>query len=434
MSDTSKHSLRELDCCPPLRQEPVCDHIDLRYVLNSRVVVRDRAVAVQYIFHYRLERCSEGLALGDLAYTTTLLPGEQVRLFSSDRHTRWSYDAESQQTYRHETTSEESYLTWGIARAVSDLNVSQSASGHSSSHESWASGGGGISVDLLIVEIGGGGGGGSYDASSAYDFNRNLSQHASAASAHVAAGVRAASATAIGEAQQRTHAEGESEERIESASRVFRNPNKCHAVTYLFYRLMKRQRIRFRLVGIERVIDDPAAPTLVDQRPRPDISGAVSVRPQRILATAKDRLEVERMARVAATEQARAQDSIAVTAKPTMLRLVTQPVDADLRSAALHQAAQDLAKAGLVNAANGKPTDRIIAELSWEREELLPTPGVIVKGCLDTCETCEPALQKEIALELEHKALRNKLLARQIELLEKSQEYRCCPVGEAEED
>jgi len=431
MSDIQPNSLRDLDCCPPLHDKPVCDVIDLRYVLNAQARVGDRSVPVQYIFHYRLERCSLGLALGDLAYTTTLLPGEQVRLFSSDRHTRWSYDSESQQTYRHETTSEESYLTWGIARAVSDLNVSQSGSDHSSSHESWAEGGGGASINLLVVQIGGGGGGGSYDASSAHDFNRNLSQHASSATSQVAAGVRAASSTAVGEAQQRTHAEGESEERIESASRTFRNPNRCHALTYLFYRLMKRQRIRFHLVAIERVIDDPAAPTMVDQRPRPDVAGAVAVRPQRISATSKNRLDVERMARTAAAEQARAQDS--AVSGLTIARLGTATIDAGVRAAALAQATQDLAKAGLITAATGKPTDKIIAELSWEREELLPTPGLIVKGCLDTCETCEPTLEEEIRLELEHKALQNKLLAKQIDLLEKSQEYRCCPAGEVED-
>ena len=34
----------------------------------------------------------------------------------------------------------------------------------------------------------------------------------------------------------------------------------------------------------------------------------------------------------------------------------------------------------------------------------------------------------------ERKALENKLLERQIELLEKSQEYRCCPEVKAESD
>lgn len=171
----------------------------------------------------------------------------------------------------------------------------------------------------------------------------------------------------------------------------------------------------------------------MDQRPQADVGGAVSVRPQRILATSKNRLEVERMARTAAAERVRAQDSAFFSPNTATQRFAAQPIDAEIRAAALKQANDDLAKAGLVNA-NGKPTDRIIAELSWEREELLPTPGIIVKGCLDTCETCEPTSEREIDLELEHKALKNKLLAKQIELLEKSQESRCCPTGEVGDD
>ena len=50
----------------------------------------------------------------------------------------------------------------------------------------------------------------------------------------------------------------------------------------------------------------------------------------------------------------------------------------------------------------------------------LPTPGIIVKGCLDDCDVCEPLLKEKLQLE-------NDLLRKQIELLEKSQEYRCCP-------
>jgi hypothetical protein len=62
----------------------------------------------------------------------------------------------------------------------------------------------------------------------------------------------------------------------------------------------------------------------------------------------------------------------------------------------------------------------------------LPTPGLLVRGCLDDCNVCEPELEREIHLELERKALENKLLARQIELLEKAQEYRCCPEEDEE--
>jgi hypothetical protein len=74
----------------------------------------------------------------------------------------------------------------------------------------------------------------------------------------------------------------------------------------------------------------------------------------------------------------------------------------------------------------------VINELSFERVSSLPTPGLLVKGCLDECDTCEPALEKAIQLELEHKQLQNELLKKQIELLEKSQEYRCCPVSGVE--
>jgi len=50
-----------------------------------------------------------------------------------------------------------------------------------------------------------------------------------------------------------------------------------------------------------------------------------------------------------------------------------------------------------------------------------------VKGCLDTCDICEPEVQRKIQLDLDEQDLRNQLLKRQIELLDKSQEYRCCP-------
>ena len=55
-----------------------------------------------------------------------------------------------------------------------------------------------------------------------------------------------------------------------------------------------------------------------------------------------------------------------------------------------------------------------------------------MKGCLDDCNICEETLMQEIELDLAHKQLVNELLKKQIDLLEKSQEYRCCPVGSEE--
>ncbi|MEA1894113.1 MAG: hypothetical protein U9N36_02720 [Euryarchaeota archaeon] len=429
----------------------MCDTLNFCYRLPFRQRVGgdldQPVVPVEVVLHFRLERCSGPLVIGDPIYSTTLVPGERVWLYTSDRHTRWSYDSESNLSYRHETTSEESFYTAGMARAMSDLTINENTESESTYEESWAEGGGGASVSLFgIIEIGGGGGGGSYDSESTLEVSRSISRHSESASMYVAAGVRAKSATSIGEVERRTHAEGESEAHYESSSRMFHNPNKCRAVTYLFHKLNKIQTVRFKLVAIERRIDDIKTPTGAYQRVPLD-TGRVTVLPQSITATNKNRLEIEQMERTSASERMKAITSAAVpigvrnrdvysyaTLSPTVAAIArSEPaLSISHRRAALEAVDKDLAAAGILDINTGKPAEKIVMELSWEREEVLPTPGVLVRGCLDKCEVCEPMLQKEIELDLERKRLENELLRRQTELLEKSQEYRCC-LGDDEE-
>lgn len=52
-----------------------------------------------------------------------------------------------------------------------------------------------------------------------------------------------------------------------------------------------------------------------------------------------------------------------------------------------------------------------------------PQPLTMVKTCLDNYDICEPEVQHLLNLELDYLELQNKLLCRQIELLEKSQAY-----------
>jgi len=307
-------------------------------------------------------------------------------------------------------------------------------------------GGGGASLNLGFIKIGGGGGGGSYDSKSTYDFSRNISQHAEAASSYVAAGVRAASSTAIGEVEQRTHAEGESEAHYESSSRSFRNPNRCHAVTYLFHKINKTQTVSFRLKAIERSVDDPKVPTGAYQRVVPDTTGRIMVKPQYITAANKDRLQIEHVAYTSAAEHQQAANSglgISANKSFAFAAATATPVAADLseptysivtRDAAIKAVDNELVEAGLLDRKTGLVSEKIIAELSWERTEILPTPGIIVKGCLDDCDTCETSLKKEIDLDLERRRLENELLKRKIELLDKAQEYRCCPADIILED
>jgi hypothetical protein len=102
---------------------------------------------------------------------------------------------------------------------------------------------------------------------------------------------------------------------------------------------------------------------------------------------------------------------------------------AALRDQAVKQVQKELKDEGLLDG-SGKVTPAAKARYSFEKQSALPTPGILVKGCLDDCDVCEPTLMKGIELDLEHKRLQNELLKKQIDLLEKSQEYRCCPAGE----
>jgi len=105
-----------------------------------------------------------------------------------------------------------------------------------------------------------------------------------------------------------------------------------------------------------------------------------------------------------------------------------QPLPIDLRTLALQQVDKELTDAGLLGA-DGKVSAGAQQQYSFTKTSSLPTPGILVKGCVDECSICEPSLDQEIELELQKKEVENKLLHRQIDLLDKSQEYRCCPAG-----
>jgi hypothetical protein len=109
-----------------------------------------------------------------------------------------------------------------------------------------------------------------------------------------------------------------------------------------------------------------------------------------------------------------------------------EPIASDVRAKALEQVDKTLVAAGLLEAVGRGVSKEAVERLSWERESCVPTAGIVVKGCIDECDICEPEVHKRIELDLARKELENELLKKQVELLEKSQEYRCCPEGSAE--
>ena len=206
------------------------------------------------------------------------------------------------------------------------------------------------------------------------------------------------------------------------------------------------QIVRFKILAITRRIIDPAGDSKVATIP-PRFAGEVSVIPQAVLATDANRVTVESVGRGSSVadraglistggEQAQpGQGRLVATRNIAAARLSTaQPISDEARQQALRKVDEDLVKAGLIDKVGGNLRAEVAAELSFELKSCLPTPAIMVKGCLDDCNVCEPGRQQEIKLDLQRKELENKLLARKIELLEQSQEYRCCPAGEVEEE
>ncbi|MEO8052162.1 MAG: hypothetical protein ABI833_17265 [Acidobacteriota bacterium] len=427
------------DCCPILSNEICCDVLDFRYRLPHRVQVNDSAgrvtaVTVEVTLHVRMTRCPGPLFLGDPIHTITLLPGEKVKLLTSDRRTRYTFDSATKLSYRNEQLSEDRYFMAAMQNSMSDLSVTDHS--HSSNSESgkWdfhgdASG----SIGFLSASADTNANG-SHSGQSTSDFLRQLSTHATASASQSVQATHASASLSIGEVSTRTHVETESEDHFESSSREFSNPNHCHAVTYYFYRLNRKQVVKITLESVERRVDDPAAPTGVSLNP-PVSNGKIAVYPTSVLATQQDRVAIEQIGRDSVAAQARQNFPAATPAGAAALGFsVFQPAQAPLsaatRKAALEQVDKDLLTAGLLTAVGGTVAPGAQKSFEIITESCLPTPGVIVKGCLDDCETCEPGLQRKIQLELDEMELRNKLLQRQIDLLDKSQEYRCCPGAE----
>jgi hypothetical protein len=431
-------SIDKLPCCPEVTKEPCCERLRVSYRLTNR----QNDVPVEIIIVAELERCPGPLSLGDVVYSTTLLPGEKVRLFNSTRNTRFTYDSEQKVSYRHEQSSEETYYMRAMDRYSSDLTATDRGNAQSSSHSDFET-----DVDASYASIGFAGGGsvnveGNFNSRSASSFMRELSSHVRTSHDRSVQATRAANAVQMGEVQSRTHTEGESEDAYEASTRTFENKNDCHAVTYFAYQLVKQQTLKFRIVSVLRRIVDAAGDSSVVARPVRPGTG-VKVLPAGILATQAGRINVQAEGRISSVAQQAnvlgnaggigSVGGFAPVLTQARLAINAQPVPAEMQDAILKKVDADLVKDGvLAQAGSDAVGARLAAELNFERTFCLPTQGIVVKGCLDRCSTCEDSREKSIALDLERKALENKLLAKQIDLLEKSQEYRCCPVGEAE--
>jgi hypothetical protein len=419
----SSTTMASLPCCPDMVPDDTCDILDFDYRLNYRVRVPDTQspILVEVKLHFKLTRCPGPLVLGNLLYTNTLLPGEKVKLFTSDRRTKFTFDSTSQVSYRNTQTSEESFFMHQMSDMLFDTS-SRDSGNSSNQSKAHVDGHGDAGVD--IAGLGGSANmSGNFDSNSLSTFLNEHTSHAQSSANAAEMGVRKSASVSVGEVQTRTHTQTESEDHFESSSREFSNPNKCHAVTFLFYQINKIQTVTYKLEAIERrVILDPTDFTKVVLNPIAPSTG--------VGRTSLNLLATDPQTRF--NNLTTAVGSVALVQGPGSVGFPSQqPLSVNLRNHALQKVDKELTDAGLLGP-DGKVSTAAQEQYSFQKKSSLPTPGILVKGCLDDCSICELSLDREIQLDLDRKELQNKLLQRQIELLDKSQEYRCCPAGSAE--
>lgn len=165
----------------------------------------------------------------------------------------------------------------------------------------------------------------------------------------------------------------------------------------------------------------------------------MSTIPASVLATDKQRLDVEATARASVVAEQRAvvagagAQGSGLFASPAFTNVgfgpPLEPLSDTIRRQALQQVDKQLVAAKLLDKVDGKVSTEAQKEFSFEIRSSLPTPGVLVRGCLDECDICEPTLEREIELDLERKRLENERLKREIELMDKDQQHRCCAAG-----
>ena len=421
-----------IPCCPDLIKDDHCDIVNFSRVLTYPTTItaaNRRRVIVEVILHFKFSRCTLGLTLGDPAYSTTLLPGEKVKLSTTDRRSRFTFDSETKLSYHSEQISEEQYYMTAFQKYMADASAAQSGHAESSSEGHWdfhGDAGGSVNPFSLSASASTNARGNHNNHSVADYLNQQRSHVQSSASQSVSATHKAHSIS-VGEVSSRTHIQGESEDHFEASSREFSNPNKCHAISFIFYRLNKKQKIKFELVAIERRVLDDSAP--IGGVLQPGASKIpIALVPQDVPATAAIFKTTEVNTVSSISNRASANQFAELAKAPAQVLTVPvfntdpnfdSPLDGDTRAKALKEVDEQLVAKNLIDKA-GKVTTETKQVIEFESEFSLPTAGIIVKGCLDECDICEPVVKERMQLE-------NDLLRKQIDLLEKSQEYRCCP-------
>jgi len=221
----------KVPCDPAWRTEPSCTTFT---VANTTVVPLDGKadsaevargfVTVAVTYSHRI--CLIGKQHGGLAYTLTLLPGEKMTLYHSDRYRRTTTDTER---YSVQTTFAQ-FVSALYQQAASSDSSALLAVLNNDTQSASASGGGGISI--FGISIGGGGGSSS---SSSSTFATAVSTQFSA-SQFLSLAQQAAQYTDL--QRSITISSYEDSETVSTTERTLVNNNRCYAVNYFVRKVL----------------------------------------------------------------------------------------------------------------------------------------------------------------------------------------------------
>jgi hypothetical protein len=217
----------ESPCDPPWQAGPSCltyfQTVDTSYTLaggKPTVAGAQRGeIEVQIVYQHKL--CLVGKQHGGLAYTLTLLPGEKVTLYHSDRFRRTTTE---DARYSVQTTFSQFVSALFQTAQSNDTSLLSQVLNSSSSSDS-SSGGGGIQIPFL----GGIGGSGSSNSSTSGSSAATISVDAASALFQ-----QVASQASFYTDQQRsiTVSSYEDQQTVSITQRTFQNDNPCRPVTY----------------------------------------------------------------------------------------------------------------------------------------------------------------------------------------------------------
>ncbi len=400
--------------CPPRQweREHICDVSVLTYSFNIRV----NNQLVETTLRYRVERCTEDYVLSDLVHSVTLFPGEEVFLSTRSRHSVARFTEDASVSASQSSRSSDRVWMEAFKSMATDFSENQSGASKASSHSEYSKTGveGGGGVNLLFFSIGGGAShaSGEFDASSSSSFFNQINQHLESSVHQTNQVTRDTMSVSLTQVNSHRVSTAEQREELEVSTRKFSNENMCHTVTHYFYQIAKRQRIKITLEGRTFRVLNRFASTAVKMKPF-----QMSIANNARLDFANATTPANNPNAVGIAELRDFTGQTVNTDLSMLQRVASVPYETFQREEKERQAAIQAVE---------KLLDGDLKEYNHESVSLVPTEALYVESELGNCIVCEPAMLAKHEYELERMRLENELLEKQISLLDKHKDYRCC--------